>query len=113
MPDKYIRSVVLAVANEWGHNISTTYMNVGFDKENTDKDVLIVEIKPIISGLPYKNVWYVRQTSSKLKLTKEEFEKYQKLNRKLPTTPATETVAAEESKANEEIVVKNIGSYLV
>ena len=106
-PDKYIRSVVLAVANEWGHNISTTYMNVGFDKENTDKDVVIVEIKPIISGLPYKNVWYVRQTSSKLKLTKEEFEKYQKLNRKLPTTPATETVAAEESKANEEIVVKN------
>lgn len=106
-PDKYIRSVVLAVANEWGPNISTTYMNVGFDKENTDKDVLIVEIKPIISGLPYKNVWYVRQTSSKLKLTKEEFEKYQKLNRKLPTTPVTETVVAEESKANEEIVIKN------
>ena len=105
--DMYIRSVASAVTNEWGPDISTTYINVWFDEDNTEKDILVVDIKPISSGLPYKNVWYVRKTSSKLKLTKEEFEKYQKLNRKLPTTPATETVAAEESKANEEKVIKN------
>ena len=82
--DKYILSVVDAVALEWGNNIATTFIKkIAFDEDNTDKEVLVVEILPIRSGLPYKNVWYVRKAGSKRRLSKEEFEEYQRVSRKL------------------------------
>lgn len=109
--DKYVRSVIDEVAMTWNNNIATTYMNVGFDKDNTEKDVLIVVVKPIPSGLPYKNMWYVRTAGSKRKLTEEEFEEYQRLNRKLPATPlapaAAEAPVPEEPKPFDEPVVRS------
>lgn len=88
--DKYILSVVDAVALEWGNNIATTYIRkIGFDETNTDKDVLVIEILPIQSGLPYKDVWYVRKAGSKRKLTAQEFAEYQAVSRKLQAVPLT------------------------
>ena len=82
--DKYSRSIVDAVALKWGNNIATTYIkSIYFDETNTDKDVLIVELLPIPEGLPYHDYWYVRKAGTKRKLSKDEFEEYQRVSRKL------------------------------
>ena len=104
--DKYIRSVVDAVALEWGNNIATTYIKkIGFDEENTDKDVLIVEILPIQSGIPYNGVWYVRKAGSKRKLTEIQFNEYQRVSRKLQTTTEIVGMPEEAPEPNQELVI--------
>lgn len=74
--EKYIRTISDAVATGMG-NLAATYVKMKFDEDNTDKDVLIVEIQPCPSGIPYNDSWYVRTAGSKRPLTKEEFEEYQ------------------------------------
>ena len=81
--DKYMRCIVDAVTAAWGNKVATTYMNIGFDKENEDKDVLIVEVRPIQSGLPYKGEWYVRKAGTKRKLEEGDFNEYQRIGRQL------------------------------
>ena len=101
--EKYVRSIVDAVALEWGNNIATTYIKrIGFDEGNTEKDVLIIELLPIPSGLPYKDVWYVRKAGSKRKLTLNEFEEYQKVSRKTLSTPVSGSAAEEVHKPNKD-----------
>ncbi|TWJ11051.1 putative DNA-binding protein [Bacteroides zoogleoformans] len=100
--DKYSRSIVDAVASTWG-NRATTYINkIGFDEENTDKNILIIEVLPIPSGLPYNEHWYIRKAGSKRKLTEIEFNEYQKLSRKLHTAPSTEEISEEMTETNQE-----------
>lgn len=101
--DKYIRSVIDAVALKWGNDIATTYIkDISFDKENPNKDVLKVEISPIQSGLAYNGFWYVRKGGSKRKLTESEFDKYQKVNRNLQETGKKENISEEKPKSNPE-----------
>lgn len=102
--DKYIRSIVDAVALEWGNIIATTYIKaIHFDESNTDKDVLIIDILPIQSGLAYQNFWYVRKAGSKRKLTRTEFEEYKDVSRKLQAIPETVDMAEETPEPNQEL----------
>ena len=88
--DKYIRAIVDAIAIKWGNDIATTYIKkIDFDRENTEKDVLAVEILPVPSGLPYNDMWYVRKAGSKRKLTAEQFAEYQRVSR-IMVQPADE-----------------------
>jgi len=91
--EKYVRSIVDAVALEWNNSIATTYIKrICFDEDNTDKDVLIMEILPIQSGLPYKNEWYVRKAGTKRRLNEIQFNEYQRVSRKLQAAPVVEEV---------------------
>ncbi len=103
--DKYSLSIVDAVAMEWGNDIATTYIkSIHFDKENTDKDVLIVEILPIQSGLAYKGFWYVRKAGSKRKLTQIQFDEYQKVSRKIQAAPLVEVIHEKTIDSNQDSV---------
>ena len=83
--DKYLRAIPDAMAYKWGNSIAATYIeDIRFDENNSDKDILIVKIRPHQAGIPINDNYYVRVGSSKRKLTKEEFAEYQRLNRKLP-----------------------------
>ena len=103
--DKYIRSIVDAIAIEWGNSIATTYIKLGFDENNVDKDVLIIEIRPIESGLAYKNTWYVRKAGSKRKLTEKEFNEYQRVGRKVSSAPIVEELKEEAPVNNPQIII--------
>ena len=83
--DKYLRTITDAVSMKWGNVVATYIESIAFDTENKDKDVVIVKIKPLAQGIDYEGYWYVRIGSTKRKLTKSEFEEYQRYNRKLPT----------------------------
>ena len=97
--DKYVRSVVDAVANEWGNNIATTYIKrIVFDEENTEKSVLVIDILPIQTGLAYRGNWYVRTAGTKRKLTQSEYEEYKKINRKLQISPVINEKEQEQIK---------------
>lgn len=99
--DKYIRSIIDSIALTWGNNIATTYIKkIGFDHDNNDKDVLIIEILPVSAGLPYKNYWYIRKAGSKRALTKSEFEEYKEINQELKDLPS---VIEESSNETQEI----------
>lgn len=96
--DKYLRTITDAVSMKWGNAIATSYIDsIGFDNENEDKDIVIVKIKPLAQGVDYDGYWYVRVGSTKRKLTKEEFDQYQRVNRKLPAR--AEKVLPEETVA--------------
>ena len=82
--DKYLLTISNAVSLKWGNKVATYIESIAFDSENKDKDVVIVKIKPLAQGVDYDGYWYVRVGSTKRKLTKEEFEEYQKVNRSLP-----------------------------
>ncbi len=83
--DKYMRSIIDAVSLKWSNNIATSYIeNIGFDSENTDKDVLVVSIKPHPAGVSINDNWYVRVGSTKRKLTKAEYDEFKRTNRKYP-----------------------------
>ena len=94
--DKYIRSIIDAAIATWGNKIATTYINIGFDKENEDKDVLVVEVRPIQTGLAYKGDWYVRKAGSKRRLSASEFNEYQMIGRELRTVDGMEENTAEK-----------------
>lgn len=103
--EKYVRSIVDAVALEWNNSIATTYIKrICFDEDNTDKDVLIMEILPIQSGLPYKNVWYVRKAGTKRRLSEIQFNEYQRINRKLQAAPVVEEVQETVPEPNQGTV---------
>lgn len=74
--DKYIRTIQDAVACEWGNAILAAYVDVGFDKDNSEKDIVIVTIKKHSAGISYKGSWYVRKGSTKRRLTQGEFASY-------------------------------------
>ena len=82
--DKYLLTISNAVSLKWGNKVATYIESLAFDSENKDKDVVIVKIKPLAQGVDYDGYLYVRVGSTKRKLTKEEFEEYQKVNRSLP-----------------------------
>ena len=104
--EKYVRSIVDAVALEWNNSIATTYIKrICFDEDNTDKDVLIMEILPIQSGLPYKNEWYVRKAGTKRRLNEIQFNEYQRVSRKLQATPVEEVQEAVLEPSQENVVV--------
>lgn len=104
--DKYIRSIIDAVALEWGNRIATTYIkSIHFDEDNTDKDVLLIHLLPIQAGLPYKGVWYVRKAGTKRELSQEEFDEYQRIGRGLQAEPETVQIQEEEPVPNEELVM--------
>ena len=112
--DKYIRSIVDAVALEWGNSIATTYIKqIDFDEDNEDKDVLIIEILPIHSGLAYKNAWYVRKAGSKRKLAEKEFNEYQIVGRKTSSSPIVEELKEEVSENNQKITVQSMPTRIL
>ena len=83
--DKYLRTIPDAMSIRWGNSLATNYIeDIGFDDTNTDKVVLVVKIRPHQAGVPLDDHYYVRVGSSKRKLTKQEFDEYQRLNRCLP-----------------------------
>lgn len=83
--DKYLRAIPDAMCAKWGNSLAATYIeDIRFDATNNDKDILIVKIRAHQTGVPIDGNWYVRVGSSKRKLSKEEFDEYQRLNRKLP-----------------------------
>lgn len=89
--DKYLRAIPDAMCTKWGNSLAATYIeDICFDAANTDKDVLVVKIRPHQAGVPIDNYWYVRVGSTKRKLSREEFDEYQRLNRKLPEEIDTE-----------------------
>ncbi len=94
--DKYIRSIVDAVALEWGNHIATTYIRkIAFDDDNPEKDVLIMDILPVREGVAYHGNWYVRKAGSKRRLSQSEFEEYQRISRKIQAAPVVEVQQAE------------------
>ena len=89
--DKYLRAIPDAMCTKWGNSLAATYIeDICFDAANTDKDVLVVKIRPHQAGVPIDDYWYVRVGSTKRKLSREEFDEYQRLNRKLPEEIDTE-----------------------
>jgi hypothetical protein len=89
--DKYLRTIPDAMCFKWGNSLAATYIeDICFDAANTDKDVLVVKIRPHQAGVPIDDYWYVRVGSTKRKLSREEFDEYQRLNRKLPEEIDTE-----------------------
>jgi hypothetical protein len=89
--DKYLRAIPDAMCFKWGNSLAATYIeDICFDAANTDKDILIVKIRPHQAGVPFDDYWYVRVGSTKRKLSREEFDEYQRLNRKLPEEIDTE-----------------------
>ena len=94
--DKYLRTITDAVSLKWGNGVATACIDsIGFDNDNKDKDVVVVKIRPLAQGVDYDGYWYVRIGSTKRRLTREEFEQYQKKNRKLDNF--TEKEIAEET----------------
>ena len=94
--DKYLRAIPDAMSLKWGNSLAATYLeDIRFDEANNDKDILIVKIRPHQAGVPIDGSWYVRVGSTKRKLTKAEFDEYQRLNRRLPEeAPAENGTAA-------------------
>ncbi|MDD4821728.1 MAG: ATP-binding protein [Bacteroidales bacterium] len=98
--DKYVRTIIDAVASKWGNGIATTFIQeIHFDTENEDKDVLIVKINPHKQGIALDGEWWVRVGSTKRRLTSPEFLEFQKENRRLtkPVAVAVETTTPQES----------------
>lgn len=106
--DLYTRSIVDAVAGTWGNKVATTYISIGFDKENEEKDVVIVEVRPIQEGVPYKDYWYVRKAGSKRRLTEDEFKEYQRFGRELHTAPVEESMPKEGQKEMPKEMLKPV-----
>lgn len=106
--DKYIRTIIDAVATRWGNNIAATYIQeIHFDTENEDKDVLIVKINPHKQGVALDGEWWVRVGSTKRRLTNVEFLEFQKENRRLTNPVAaaatTASVAVETATPQEPL----------
>ena len=106
--DKYIRTIIDAVAIRWGNSMATNYLGeVDFDKENTEKPVLIVKIKPYKGGVPFDDVFYVRKGGTKRSLTREEFDEYQRTARVFIDKPV-ETPNAKIAEILEQPVEENV-----
>ena len=111
--DKYIRTIVDAVALEWGNHVATTYIEgICFDKENEEKDILIVSILPIKEGVAYHGSWYVRKAGSKRRLSQSEFEEYQNVSRRLQALPVTDK-EEKSAEAPSEVGIAAISKSLV
>lgn len=74
--DKYIRSIQDAIATAWNNSVLTTYIDVYFDEDNKDKDIIIINVNPHDKGVPFEDVYWVKANSTKRHLTKIEYEKY-------------------------------------
>ena len=75
--DKYLRSITDAVAIKWGNAIAACIKRIEFDPENSDKDIVIVEVSPYDQGIDFDGEWYVRVGGSKRGLNAEQFAAYQ------------------------------------
>lgn len=89
--DKYQRTIVDAVCLTWGNATAVNYLEVGFDKENPDKDVLIVTVRPSRSGVFFDGKCPVRTNSSSRGLTSAEFQEYNRNTRNMEPAAATDT----------------------
>ena len=86
--DLYQRTVTDAVLKEWGP-LAAAYVNVAFDYDNPQKDVLIITVRPYPEGVCFNGGYQVRYGSRKKEMTKEDFFIYNKSRRmKLSATPA-------------------------
>lgn len=83
--DKYQRSILDAVVKEWGELVAT-YIDIAFDHDNEQKDVLAITIKPYPEGVSYEGKWLVRIGSTKREMTKDIFEEFNKGSRMLGFT---------------------------
>lgn len=99
--DKYLRTIQDEVALKWG-NLISTYIDVDFDRNNTDKDVVIVIVRPYPDGVEFEDRWWVKTGNSKRSLNKEEFDKYNTQSRNLDAVhePAPEV-------KTEEYIIEN------
>ena len=113
--DRLLTAIPNAVALKWGNNIATTYIeSIGYDHNNTSKDVIIVKIRPHSLGIELDGYYYVRVGSTKRKLTIAEFDEYSRINRRkvLPDTVKEEVspVSVEaEAKARPLITSREEG----
>lgn len=92
--DKYLRTIIDAVSMTWGNNMAT-YIQPQWDTANTDKDVLIVNVKAHKDGVQIDGACPVRVGSTKRRLTVEEFNEF-KLDRARHTQPASQQDAEPE-----------------
>lgn len=99
--DKYLLTINNAVASKWG-NFIASHVGCLFDSENKDKDIVVVKIKPLVEGIDYDGVWYVRVGNTTRKFTKDEYEDYKKYNRSLPQTRINDLQEKGESVQPEE-----------
>lgn len=79
--DKYLRSIQDAVANAWDNSVLTTYVDVRFDDDDNDKEVVRITVRAHEKGVPYDEDYWVKANGSKRRLSKKEFEKYKRVNR--------------------------------
>lgn len=92
--DKYQRTLVDAVAKEWGNAVAT-HVRVAFDSDNADKDVLEVNVRPYAQGVCLDGKWWVRVSSTKRGLTKAEFDRFNTDNRSFTSEDASSGAATE------------------
>ena len=95
--DKYQRTVMDAVVKEWG-KLAATYVDMAFDHENEQKDVLVVTVRPYPEGVPCEGKWLVRIGSTKREMTKTEFDAFNKGSRTL--AQPVENSSKENGKAS-------------
>lgn len=74
--DKYKSRIINEVARKW-QNVGTTYIeHIDYDAENTEKDVLIIKIKPCRQGMPLDGWWWYRVGGTKRRLSSAEYNSY-------------------------------------
>lgn len=80
--DKFLRTIIDLISLKWGNGVATTYIeDISYDNSNTEKDVLILNIKAHPDGLPLDDTWYVRIGSTKRKLNGNEYLEFKNKNR--------------------------------
>lgn len=94
--DKYQLYLHEAILKAFGKVISA-HIRIGFDQENTRKDVCVVEIEPYREGVRFENTWYIRQSSRKVVMNAKEFEQYNE-HRKKTLVYEVKPVVAEAGK---------------
>lgn len=102
--DKLLRTIIDSISLKWGNSIATTYIeNISYDNSNSDKDVLILNIKAHPEGLPLDDFWYVRIGSTKRRLNKESYDEFKHKNRILESVPDTNEVHTPDSVVTTDV----------
>lgn len=81
--DKYLRSIQDVIAITWNNSILTTYIDIRFDDDNKDKDIVKITVLPHEKGIAYEDMYWVKANGSKRRLTKKEYDDY-KLHKRIP-----------------------------
>ena len=111
--DKYQRTILDAVVKAWGKLVAT-FIDIAFDYENKQKDILVVTVNPYMEGVPLDGKWIVRIGSTKRELTKKEFEDFKGESRMMgleannPSTDVESSVPTpEEPQTSDEKTTEN------